>query len=39
LEELARWWVVARLGDGDAVQGRVELAISGARQPMPFAVA
>jgi hypothetical protein len=38
-EELARWWVVAGLGDGDAVQGRVELPVPDTGQSVTFAVA
>jgi hypothetical protein len=39
LQELAGWWVVVRLGDRYPVQGRVELAVADAAEPVTFAVA
>lgn len=37
LQQVSGGWVNAGLGQGDAVQGGIELPVPGSRQPMPQA--
>ena len=38
VKEAARWGVVAGLGEGDAVDGSVELAVAGSAEAVPVGV-